>query len=60
MISFFYLLLILSVLISVAFFTLLEVRLLGLIHQRFGPSKVGVGGYFQPFSDFLKLFTKLF
>lgn len=60
MISFCYFLLVLSVLISVAFFTLLEVRLLGLIHLRFGPNRVGFAGYFQPFSDFVKLFTKFF
>jgi len=46
------------VLLGVAFFTLIERKFLGYYHIRFGPNKV-VYGIFQPFSDALKLFTKL-
>jgi len=46
------------VLIGVAFFTLFERKLLGYIHVRLGPTKVGYWGIFQPFRDALKLFSK--
>lgn len=49
---------ILGVLLGVAFFTLFERKLLGYIHFRKGPSKMGFWGFFQPFSDALKLFPK--
>ena len=45
-------------LISVAFFTLVERKMLGLFHIRYGPNKVGFYGIFQPFSDALRLFSK--
>lgn len=48
----------LFVLISVAFFTLFERKILGYGHIRFGPNKVSFIGLFQPFSDAIKLFTK--
>jgi len=48
----------LFILIGVAFFTLLERKILGYIHFRLGPNKVGFWGIFQPFSDALKLFRK--
>nr|WRO44600.1 NADH dehydrogenase subunit 1 [Hypoderma pantholopsum] len=52
------LLLIIFVLISVAFLTLLERSVLGYIQIRKGPNKVGIVGIFQPFCDAIKLFTK--
>nr|QPK42065.1 NADH dehydrogenase subunit 1 [Zhengitettix curvispinus] len=51
-------LMILMVLLSVAFLTLLERSVLGYIQLRSGPNSVGYIGILQPFSDAIKLFLK--
>lgn len=45
-------------LICVAFFTLLERKLLRLVGFRVGPNKVSIGGILQPIGDALKLSNK--
>lgn len=46
------------VLISVAFFTLLERKIMASIQRRRGPNVVGILGVLQPFADGLKLLIK--
>lgn len=55
-----YLLMIVGVLLGVAFFTLMERKVLGYMHFRKGPTKVFYFGEFQPIGDAIKLFTKEF
>ena len=52
------LILIVPVLISVAYFTLAERKILGAIQRRRGPNVIGVYGLLQPLADGLKLFVK--
>lgn len=50
--------LIISVLLSVAFFTVFERHLLSVIQKRFGPTFVGIFGILQAISDGVKLILK--
>lgn len=52
------LIMVVPILISVAYFTLAERKILGAIQRRRGPNVVGVYGLLQPLSDGLKLFVK--
>jgi len=49
---------IIPVLVGVAFFTLLERKIIGYIQRRRGPNVVGFAGLLQPFADGLKLLIK--
>ena len=49
---------IIPILICVAFFTLLERKVIGYIQRRRGPNVVGIAGILQPFADGLKLLIK--
>nr|YP_010936702.1 NADH dehydrogenase subunit 1 [Apanteles gelechiidivoris]WKW91672.1 NADH dehydrogenase subunit 1 [Apanteles gelechiidivoris]WLN31490.1 NADH dehydrogenase subunit 1 [Apanteles gelechiidivoris] len=52
------LLVIIMNLISVAFLTLFERKIMGLFHYRKGPNKNSIIGFFQPFNDAIKLMNK--
>lgn len=51
---------IIFILINVAFITLIERKILGLIQYRKGPNKVSFRGLLQPVADAIKLFVKEF
>jgi len=48
----------LPILIAVAYFTLVERKILGSIQRRRGPNVVGIFGLLQPLSDGFKLLVK--
>ena len=52
------LIIIIFLLISVAYFTLAERKILGAIQRRRGPNVIGIYGLLQPLSDGFKLFVK--
>jgi len=52
------LIIVVPLLISVAYFTLAERKILGAIQRRRGPNVIGLYGLLQPLSDGLKLLTK--
>jgi len=52
------LILLICVLVGVTFLTSLERKVLGNVHIRNGPNKVGFIGILQLFRDAIKLFTK--
>lgn len=49
---------IIPLLISVAYFTIAERKIMGIIQRRKGPNVIGFIGLLQPLADGLKLFTK--
>jgi NADH-quinone oxidoreductase subunit H len=53
-----FLALVLPVLISVAYLTLAERKVMGAMQQRFGPNSIGFFGLLQPLADGLKLLLK--
>lgn len=50
---------ILGVLLSVAFFTLIERKIIGYSQLRKGPTKTRIIGILQPIADAVKLFNKI-
>jgi len=52
------LIILVPVLVSVAFFTLFERKIMAGIQRRRGPNVVGIFGMLQPFADGLKLLIK--
>nr|YP_006234437.1 NADH dehydrogenase subunit 1 [Amblyomma fimbriatum]AET63085.1 NADH dehydrogenase subunit 1 [Amblyomma fimbriatum] len=55
---FIYFFLLMTSLMNIAFFTLLERKIMGYCQFRKGPNKTMTLGLFQPFSDAIKLFSK--
>jgi len=46
------------IILCVAYLTLWERKMIGFMHTRLGPTRVGPKGLFQPFADVVKLITK--
>ena len=53
-----FIIIIIPVLISIAYLTLAERKILGYSQNRKGPNIVGIYGILQPLADGLKLFSK--
>nr|YP_007026828.1 NADH dehydrogenase subunit 1 [Metacrangonyx dominicanus]CCI69366.1 NADH dehydrogenase subunit 1 [Metacrangonyx dominicanus] len=53
-----YFIMFILIMVSVAFMTLLEQKVVGAMQIRVGPNKTGVWGLLQPFADAVKLFLK--
>nr|YP_007026867.1 NADH dehydrogenase subunit 1 [Metacrangonyx spinicaudatus]CCI69431.1 NADH dehydrogenase subunit 1 [Metacrangonyx spinicaudatus] len=53
-----YVIMFILVMITVAFMTLLEQKVVGSMQIRVGPNKTGIWGVLQPFADAVKLFLK--
>jgi NADH:ubiquinone oxidoreductase subunit H len=53
-----FLCIVVSVLVGVAYFTLLERKVIGAMQRRAGPNTIGFWGFFQPLADGLKLVVK--
>ena len=49
---------VLPLMICVAYLTLWERKMIGAMHIRLGPNRVGLKGFGQPFADVVKLLTK--
>lgn len=49
---------IVGLVVVVLYLTYFERKVIGYMHVRIGPNRVGPGGLFQPFADVLKLLTK--
>lgn len=48
----------LCIILGVAFYTVLERKMLSYVQTRKGPNKAGIAGLAQPLADALKLFIK--
>jgi len=50
--------LLIALVVVVLYLTYFERKVIGYMHVRLGPNRVGPGGLFQPFADMIKLLTK--